>query len=82
MHRTGADRPGGDQGRPRDAHAAAQVKFGRLSSDTTRRLTEASLEDLGRWTERILVADRLEDVFTKARVTRPRRSGTRRPRKS
>ena len=59
-----------------------QAKFGRLSSDTTRRLTEASLEDLGRWTERILVADRLEDVFTKARVTRPRRSGTRRPRKS
>jgi hypothetical protein len=59
-----------------------QAKFGRLSSDTTRRLTEASLDDLGRWTERILVADRLEDVFTKARVARPRRSGTRRPRKS
>jgi hypothetical protein len=57
-----------------------RVKFGRLPGDVARRLAAASLEDLGRWTEQILVAERLEDVFTTA-TARPRRSSTRRPRK-
>ena len=59
-----------------------RVKFGRLPDEMTRRLAKASLDDLGRWTENLLIADRLEDVFTTARAARPRRSGTRRPRKS
>jgi hypothetical protein len=59
-----------------------RVKFGRLPDEVKQRLAKASLEDLGRWTEQILVAERLEDVFTTARGGRPRRSGTRRPRKS
>jgi hypothetical protein len=58
-----------------------QVKFGQLSSDVTRRLAEATLEDLGRWTELILTAERLEDVFASARARRSRQSSAKRPRK-
>lgn len=49
-----------------------EAKFGRLPAQAKRRLASASLEELGRWTPRLLDAERLEDVLGP-----PRRRGTR-----
>jgi hypothetical protein len=46
------------------------AKFGRLDTATTRRLADGSLSDLARWTEQILSARRVDDVFAQSKAPR------------
>jgi hypothetical protein len=71
-----------DQGASELLTRLVQAKFGRLSGDVTRRIAEGTREELERWAEQVLTAERIDDVFTTARAPRPRRSRTKRPRKS
>lgn len=40
------------------------VKFGSLAEQTRERLVHATLAELDRWAERVLVATTLDDVFS------------------
>jgi hypothetical protein len=39
------------------------LKFGPLPAEVTTRVTTATAEDLDRWIERVLVAERLDAIF-------------------
>ena len=48
-------------------------RFGALPSTITRRIRSARGSDLQRWTDRILDAESLREVFAKPGLRRPRR---------
>ncbi|HEU4417463.1 MAG TPA: DUF4351 domain-containing protein, partial [Planctomycetota bacterium] len=51
-------------------------RFGTLPEGITRRIRSANAFDLDRWTDRILDAESLREVFTILRLRRPRRRAT------
>ena len=57
-----------DQGRRQTLARQLELKFGPVPDDTQRRLAAASSAELTRWTERVLTATALNDIFV---VERP-----------
>ncbi|MCO5170950.1 MAG: Rpn family recombination-promoting nuclease/putative transposase [Planctomycetes bacterium] len=78
--RTEGRAEGNAEGARRVLERLLRTRFGELSPATRRRLQAADPSRLEAWAERVLTAERLEDVFTTAGSARPKRRGRRKAR--
>jgi hypothetical protein len=45
-----------------------RLKFGEIPDDVRRRIEQADTDTILTWTERILTAERIDDIFRRARI--------------